>query len=411
MNRTGNKNYIDNLRNKIIKQNHQSQTIVNIFYLIKDNLKDSIYVLRKFGWRRFYNFWFTKFFIVDEGGEFDLKAGYYQKFPSRAKLPFKIEIEHTTVCNKKCIFCAHSYQGQKIKQQQMSLEKFRLIIDSIPTLRWVNMAGIGSNFLNSDFIPMLEYAAGKQLNINFVDEFDFFSEEHSKKIIELGVNSIYISFDASAKETYEKIKKGCSFDNALSNIEKLIKLKKEMNSPFPVLHFRFIVNRLNYHEMPDYLDLIHSIDMRGTRARVEFIGLIPFKGIEEHYMPMEDVPREIAGIVYEKALEYNINLYFSHAAAELPSMSNCVRWMEPFVLVTGEVIQCCSILMQMDRSFLKKHSFGNIFEHDFKKIWNSKKYKTFRKQVVDHQSKVYISCRDCCSFDTSERLSDYGIRE
>jgi MoaA/NifB/PqqE/SkfB family radical SAM enzyme len=401
----------DELHSQIIKKYHQAQTIPNALFIIKDNWSDSIYLLKKFGLKRWYNFWFTKLFIVDEGGEFDFTSSIDRRFPNILKSPHKIEVENTTICNKKCIFCCHNHPAQDIKQQQMSFDNFKKIIDDLPRLNWVNIAGIGSNFLHKDFIRMLEYLSSKNLNVNFVDEFDFFTEEHSRKVIELGVNSLYISFDGATKKTYEKIKVNCNYDKALANIRTLLRLKEEMNSPFPVIHFRFIVNKLNYREMPDYIELINSLKNRGTRARVEFIGLIVFPGIEKYYIGMEEVPEDIVTQTYEKALRYNINLYLSHATMKLSTMSNCVRWTEPFVLVTGEIIQCCAVLMQSNRNFLKKYSFGNVFEKSFGEIWNSKKYKEFRKQIVTPDAKVPQICFDCCAYDTKERASKFGTTE
>jgi MoaA/NifB/PqqE/SkfB family radical SAM enzyme len=404
-------NKADLLRQHIINKNHQTLSIKNLIILITDHFFDSIYILKKFGIIRLINFWYTKLFIVDEGGEFDLRASYLRKHPNSLKLPRKIEIEHTTICNKKCIFCSHNHPNQKIKQTQMPYEKFVKIIDDIPSLRWVNLAGIGSNFLHKNFIGMLEYLSKKNINVNFVDEFDFFTEEHSRKIIELGVHSIYISFDGATKKTYEKIKKGCNFDRALENIKTLLRLKEELKSPFPILHFRFIINKYNYKEMPEFLDLIYSLKNRGTRSRVEFIGLIVFPGIEKYYLPIEKLPEDIVISTYEKALKNNINLYFSHTSSELSSISECVRWSEPFILVSGEVIQCCAVLMQTNREFLKKLSFGNSFKQNFKEIWKSDRYTFFREQIITQDQKVPIICLKCCSYNTRDRSKKYGISE
>lgn len=404
-------NKSDELRLKIIKRHHQIQSLKNCLWILKENWSDGWYLLRKFGVRRWFNFWYTKFFIVDEGGEFDLLAGIHRRFPTMLKSPRKIEIENTTVCNKKCIFCCHNHPSQEIRQQQMSFDNFKKVIDDLPHLRWVNIAGIGSNFLHKDYIRMLEYLSAKNLNVNFVDEFDFFTEEHSRKVIELGVNSIYISFDGATKKTYEKIKVNCNYDKALANIKTLLRLKKEMNSPFPVIHFRFIVNKLNYREMPDYLELIHGLENRGTRSRVEFIGLIVFPGIEKYHIGMEEIPDDIVIRTYEKALEYDINLYFSHATVKLSPMDYCVRWTEPFILVSGEIIQCCAVLMQSNREFLKRLSFGNVFEKSIRDIWNSRRYREFRRQVVTPHAKVPLICLDCCAYDTKERASKYGTSE
>ena len=404
-------NRLDDLHQKIIKKNNQRTSIINILNLIRVYWSDSIYLLKKFGWRRWYNFWFTKFFIVDEGGEFDLMSSYFKKFPVSLKKPFKIEIEHTTICNKKCVFCCHNHPDQEIKQEQMPFEKYKKIIDDIPSLRWINIAGIGSAFLHRDFVGMIEYVSNKNLNVNFVDEFDFFTEEHSRKIIELGVNSLYISFDGATKKTYESIKGGCDYDKALSNIRTLLRLKEEMKSPFPAIHFRFIVNKNNYMEMPDYIEMIHSLKNRGTRSRVEFIGLIVFPNVESYYIPIEEIPEDVIAETYEKALKYNINLHFSHVAGKLASMTRCTKWTEPFILVTGDVIQCCAVLMQTNRSFLIDNSFGNVNEKSFYEIWNSERYKNFRKQVVTGNAEVPIICKECCAYDTDERANKYGISE
>ncbi len=401
----------DELRLQIAIKNRQAPLIKNAIFLVKEYLADNFYLLKKFGFRRWLNFWYTKFFIVDEGGEYDFKAYFYQRNPNALKSPRKIEVENTTICNKKCIFCCHNHPSQNIKQQQMSFDNFKKIIDDLPHLRWVNIAGIGSNFLNKDFVKMLEYLSGKNLNVNFVDEFDFFTEEHSRKVIELGVNSLYISFDGATKDTYEKIKVNCNYDKALDNIRTLLRIKEEMGSPFPVIHFRFIVNKLNFKEMPDYIELVHSLKNRGTRARVEFIGLIVFPGIEKYYMGMEEIPSDIVIKTYEKALEYGINLYFTHASSKLQPMDFCTRWTEPFILVSGEIIQCCAVLMQTNRETLKRLSFGNVFEKNFTEIWNSENYKTFRKQIVTPGSKVPLICLECCAYDTGDRASKYGTSE
>jgi len=400
----------EDLFKEIKKVNHQGLPLTNFFHVMKQYWPLGQYMLKKFGWRSWYSFWYTKLFVADEGGEYAIKDYLlYRIFPNLLRKPFKIEIEHTTICDKKCLFCAHTYWNEK--KERMSFEQFKIIIDSIDSLKWINIAGIGSNFINKDFYKLIRYAREKHINVNFVDEFDFFDEGKAKKVIELGINSIFVSFDAATKSTYKMMKKGCDFDKALRNINTLLKLKEEMNSPFPVLHFRFIVTSLNYKEMPEYIELIHSLNNRGVRSRVAFTGLITFPGIEEYYIPLEGIPESIMIKTFENALKYNINLYFSHAGTRLPPMSNCVRWAEPFILVNGDIIPDCAILMQSGRDFLKNISFGNVFKIPFIDIWNSKKYRDFRKLVTAKDGKVPKSCYGCCAYDTGERARKYGVEK
>ena len=397
------------LLEQIRKENHQGMPVTNIFHVLKDYWPLGQYMLGKFGWRSWYSFWHTKLFVADEGGEYALKNYIYKRFPRLLRKPFKIETEHTTICDKKCVLCEHTYW--KETSERITLLQFKRILDPITSIRWINLTGEGSGFLNKDFIPMLEYLRTRHINVNFVDEFAFFDEGISRKIIELGINSIYISFDAATKHTYEKIKKGCNFDKALNNIQAFLRLKSETGSPFPILHFRFVITTLNYKEMPQYIELIHRLKNRGVRARVEFVGLLSFPEIEHYYMPLRNIPEDILIKTFEKALRHNINLHFSHVGTHPPSINKCTAWTEPYVLIGGEVISCCAIIMSNNRQFLRENSFGNVYEKPFLEIWGSPKYRKFRKTVNSRNTPVPKTCYGCRAFDTRQRARECGVEE
>lgn len=367
------------------------------------------YMLKKFGWRSWYTFWYTKLFVADEGGELALLNPLYNKWPGLLKKPFKLEMEHTTICNKTCFFCEHTWWQEK--QERITFDWFKKITDPVPTLKWMNITGEGSTFLNKEFMQIIEYMRlEKGCNINFVDEMDFMTEDIARRVVEIGINSIYVSFDGASKQAYEDMKGGCDYDKALENIRTLVRIKNELNSPFPILHFRFIITRKNYHEMPAFMDLMHSIENRGVLARVEFVGLLTFPGIEDQYIPINEIAEDIIVETYEKALEYDINLRFAHEGA-LPEMSRCAAWVEPYIMIGGEVISCCAILMSNKRKILRDNSFGNVYQTPFLEIWNSDRYKNFRKQVVNPTAKVPASCYGCRAYDTETRAQKYGIND
>ena len=381
--------------------------VTNFFHVFMEYWPLGQYMLKMFGWKSWFSFWYTKLLVADEGGEYALMNHVYKKFPLFLRKPFKIEMEHTTICNKRCILCEHTYW--KETSTRITFSQLKRILDPLTNIRWINLTGEGSGFLIKDFIPMLEYLRARHINVNFVDEFDFLDEGISRKIIELGINSIYISFDAATKHTYEKIKKGCRFDKALKNIHTLLRLKRETNSPFPILHFRFVITTLNYKEMPQYIALIHSLKNRGVRARVEFVGLLSFPEIEKYHLPLEDIPEDILINTFENALRYNINLHFSHVGKQLPSLNKCAAWTEPYVLIGGEVISCCAIIMSNKRAFLRENSFGNVNERPFLDIWNSPKYRSFRKSVNNGNAPVPKTCYGCRAFDTEQRALSCGV--
>jgi MoaA/NifB/PqqE/SkfB family radical SAM enzyme len=370
--------------------------------------KSIAYLLKKRGIKSVYNFLFVKYLVADEGGEIAILNPIFSRFPSLAPYPFKIEIEHTTLCDKKCIICEHTYWNEK--SENITFEDFKKIIEHFPKLKWVNLTGEGSGFLNRDFMKMIEYLRSKDISVNFVDEFDLVDEEKLRKLSELGVNCIWISMEGATKETYEKIRVGCSFDRVINNIKTLLRVKKELNSPFPTICFRFVVNKLNYHEMPKMVELVHSLGDLGEGSKLEFVGLLKFKEIEHLYL--SEIPEEILEETLRKAKQLGVNVAFNHhSESRLPPPTKCAAWTEPYLMIGGYVLPCCAVLMSNKRPFLRKYAFGNLFEKPFREIWYSERYRKFRKIVSKNNGKLPILCAGCRAFNTKEREAKYGVTD
>lgn len=363
-------------------------------------------LLRKRRIKAAHNFIRAKLLVREEGGV--LLDPLFKRFPKLAPYPWSIEVEVTTRCNKKCIICEHTYWDEP--SEEVSFEDFKKIVDQFPSLIWFNPTGEGSAFLNKDFLKMLQYLKSKSLFVFFNDEFDLVDEEIAKKLIEIGVDRIEVSADGATRETYEKIKIGCNFDKLTKNLKTLSRLKKEMNSPTPELCFHYIITTLNVHELPQFVELIHSLggkDAFGKGSYVNFSGLLVFEQIKNF---ATEVPTEITQSVDKTAEKLNYPVVFTHPSHEKkPPISECVAWSEPYVLIGGYVVPCCGVLMSNKREFLRKHSFGNLLQKPFKEIWNSKRYKKFRELVPKKKGPVPIFCAGCRVYNTTERERKYGV--
>jgi radical SAM protein with 4Fe4S-binding SPASM domain len=62
-------------------------------------------------------------------------------------------------------------------------------------------------------------------------------------------------------------------------------------------------------------------------------------------------------------------------------------WKSAYISSNGDVVPCC-ILADSDTV-----KMGNVFEQDFKDIWNSEAYQTLRKQIRDHDLPHF--CTNC----------------
>jgi MoaA/NifB/PqqE/SkfB family radical SAM enzyme len=379
------------------------------------------YLLKKRGIRAVYNFLYIKFFVI-AGGEGTgnwivsrIMEPLFRASPDLAtKLtpyPFTVEIEITNRCNKKCTICEHTYWHEP--NRDLSFEEFKKIVEQFPKLKWVNLTGEGDSFLNKDYLKMIEYLKKKNIPVFLVDSFDLVDKQLAERLIEIGVDGIWISWDAATKETYEKMKVGCNFEKGLNNIKNLIALKKKMRSPIPELCFRYIVTTLNVHEMPQFIELVHSLGDRGALgdgSGIEFAGLLIFDEVKHLFV--EEVPEDILQDTKKEAKELNVHVSFAHSSrSKLRPLERCRAWAEPYIMMGGYVMPCCAVLQNNNRDFLRKHAFGNMLETPFKEIWYSKRYKKFRQMIPKKDEKVPILCRGCRAYDASYREKRYGLSE
>jgi len=376
------------------------------------------YLLTHKGLRAAYNFFYTKMFVpVGEGagaGVYFLVSPLVRKYPRLfAPRPRYVEIETTTVCNRRCIICEHTYWKDQ-EERHVSFEEFKTLYNNFGKLRWLHLTGEGASFLNPDYPKMLRYAKERDLSVFLVDNFDALNENIMRDLIDMGIDGVYISVDGATKETYEKIRVGCNFDRVVRNIKRFIELKKESRRPVPEISFRYVITTLNVHEMPDFIDWVAGLaDAKtlGDGSRLDFVGNLEFKEVE--HLSIKKIPQGILDACVEKARRVkNVNVFFSHIEpAKNPPINNCIAWLEPYIMMGGYVLPCCSVLMSNKRTFLREHSFGNLYEKKFDEIWNSPRYKKFRDSVTNPCAKVPALCYGCRGYNTSERAEKYGVDE
>ncbi|MCK4781643.1 SPASM domain-containing protein [Candidatus Parcubacteria bacterium] len=311
--------------------------------------------------------------------------------------PPYLEVEITTMCNLKCIMCEHTYW--KEPDRDMSFEQFKKIVDQFPKLKWIGLTGIGESFLNKDFMKMLRYVKSKNIFVELYDNFYFLDSKAAEEFIEMGVDQLFISLDAATKETYEKIRVGSNFERVTNNVRNFIQLKKEKKKYFPEVDFHYIINRLNINEIPQYIELVHSL-AGGERTVVRFTRMLhKFKEVSDLFV---EVPEEMIQAAEKRAKELGVILTWNRDVPQAkPPISHCTVWLMPFIFVTGHVIPCCSGNEAGNRDFQKATALGNIYEQSFKDIWNGEKYKTLRRMI--RENKVPAVCRDCCAFDVKNK--------
>jgi len=376
--------------------------------------KTLAYLLKTEGFKGFFNFIFVKLFTRGERVGLQLLDPLEMNLPQLTPYPYMIEIEITTKCHLRCTICEHTYwQNEEYKKQDLSFAQFKNVLDQFPKLKYINLTGEGSSFLNKDFIKMLELVKERNIYATVVESFTNITEEQLEALVKNKIGKVVLSLDGATKETYEKIRVGGKFEKVVENVKKLNTIRQKYNSPLPEFVFRFIFFKDNYQELTLYPELVNELRITktvdGYDNHVELTSLLEFEQIKDWvYEPNEEIIR----ITNEKLNKYKLKYAWSHPShdpSKKRSMRECVAWAEPYIMMGGWVIPCCSVLMSNKRDFLEKNAFGNIYKTQFREIWDSKRYRAFRKLVPRFSGEVPIFCEGCRAFETCARENKFGV--
>ena len=372
-----------------------------------------LHFVKRRQFRRLDNFLYTKTLVPTGEGAGELAyyfiAGILRKYPQLAPYPKYIEVEVTTRCNKRCKICEHTFWNEK--QKDLSLDEFKKLIDQFD-LKWINLTGEGDAFMNRDYMRMIEYCKSKDTSVYLTDSFDLITPDVSQRLVELGVDGIYISIDGATKETYEKIKVGCNYKNTLMNVIAMLDEKMLQRTPLPELCIRYVITKENIHETGDFVRLVNRMATRerwGDGSKIHFIGLLDYPAIHDQYV--EEIPQAIVQDTYQ-AVNGGVPAVFAHLDdSKNPDINTCLAWMEPYFALVPEpmALPCCAVMMANARGKLLEYSFGNYMTTPFREIWDSPYYRWFRRQVTKRDGKVPMLCVGCRAYDTSRRERQHGI--
>ena len=165
-------------------------------------------------------------------GDFINNSGWEKAYTDYA--PVQINVEPSSFCNASCIGCPNSLL--KRKKCNLTVELVEKIVNEIDDKdQRIVFSGVGEPLLNSELSEMLKLTSGfcttlqTSLQVMPDDNFPYEAVDH-----------IRISIDADVKSGFERLRKGCSWQNIEDFIEKASKLKETYNSRFPEIGLDYL---------------------------------------------------------------------------------------------------------------------------------------------------------------------------
>lgn len=318
--------------------------------------------------------------------------------------PDMVQIYPTNRCNLKCIFCA-----QRLNLYDLSKEvKHRRWLEITKEIcglgvREILISGGGEPLcVPKTVMKMMEIIKRANVEGRIITNGTLWTETLIKKTIEIGWDHVIFSVDGiGSTHDYLRGVKG-TFNKILKNITIFRKLKKKLGSDKPFLEFTFVLNALNYKEVPKMIELANQLDVvhlnvepvcvnnpfvekikMNVQMRNEFFTkILP---IAEKLSKKLDITNNFESLKKVRIIEKTgklRKLIMKGKSSDFWNLPCYEPWLWPKIEANGEVWPCSTVGLK-----------ENIKEKSFKEIWFGETFNNFRGRIV--KGELPEACENC----------------
>lgn len=280
------------------------------------------------------------------------------------EFPFQVLMETTSYCNLRCVMCSRKHIKMKLGIMDENLKK--KVIDDIAendanTRFW--FCYFGEPLLlktRNSFFESIKYAKSKGIKTTIINSnANLLDKEAVKKLIENGLDEIYIGIDAFTPNTYKKIRVGGNYNKVMKNIDYLL---SQVTNNCPKVVMQFGVYEENEREVDDFKKYWESRNIevfirpkltwtgyikekyRSNEERypcpwifdtlaIDFDGSVPYCVCDaENRMPVGDINRQSIKEVWKGKIKEYQKIHLRREWGKLPEFCrNCRDWQtKPF---------------------------------------------------------------------------------
>jgi radical SAM protein with 4Fe4S-binding SPASM domain len=278
------------------------------------------------------------------------------------RYPTFVDLDTINQCNARCVMCGIDFS--KRQRQTMPPALFeKIVADLAGHTDTVERVGLEVN-CEPLLDPMLEDKIARLKEVGIQQTYistngSLLSPERSRRLLEAGLDVIYISIDSLRAETFERIRRGLFFDEVYRNTLEFIRLKQEIR-PSGTLRIFMVLQQANRDEADSFAEHWQSILVSGDEV--------------------------VVSRAYNWGRAQGVALPAENSVIDT---SPCIAlWSSLVIAVNGDVHLCCC---DADGEIV----LGNLGEQSIADIWGGAKLQAIREQHLSGQRDSLRLCANC----------------
>ena len=336
----------------------------------------------------------------------------------------KIYIEPTVACNLDCITCFRNAWSEP--NGKMSDETFEAIfaslqkMDPIPN---VYFGGIGEPLFHSHTMEWIKRVKSLGVKVELITNATMLTEKISRRLVESGLDVLWVSLDGASPETYSDIRLGAEFHNVMENLNRFNSMRIGGHFPRPELGIAFVAMQRNIQELPKIIRLGRALrvqhfsvsnlqpatdDMQKERLYNQSLRGIAYMNSASTptlSLPKMDFTDETREALFD-AFTSGCNVNF--AGNNWGGASDVCNFVESGTMSInwqGDTAPCWPLMHTHD-TFLHaiphrnlKHIIGNVRERSLEDLWLDEEYVSYRERLHNF---AFAPCTFCGGCDMSK---------
>lgn len=210
--------------------------------------------------------------------EYRLYRENWSEYPKQqfvSEYPLLVDLELSTLCNLSCPMCYTITDEfkQKVNACLMNFSLFTKIIDEIggkvPAIR---LSLRGEPTIHPMFIECIEYAKKNGIReVSTLTNGSTLSAEFFSKMLRAGIDWITVSVDGLT-EAYENIRKPLKFNETLSKLQEIQRIKNEACAHKPVIKIQAIWPSIKNEPDKFYSTFAPFVDLIAFNPLIDYLG-------------------------------------------------------------------------------------------------------------------------------------------
>ncbi len=341
-------------------------------------------------------------------------------------------VEITNLCNLSCSTCMRNVW--QVEYGCMSEQTFACLLSGIQAFSpkpEIFFGGYGEPLSHPGCLDMIEQAKSLGLKVSLITNGILLSEEVSRRLIELGLDRLWVSLDGASPECYLDIRLGNALPGIIENLKRLRALQVQQYGFYgygrlPRLGIAFVAMKRNIHDLPEIIRLgseLGAVEYSITNVLAHNPALrqesLYFRSMDQMRNPAAHQWKQIIHIptidvnsttdqVLVKLLKSSdqLDLFGSDLGQDgdqcpfVERGSLSIRW-------DGKVSPCLPLLythayyLNERQRTSQEYFVGDLQRSSLADIWNDRNYLALRRLLQDFDFSPCTLCNSCEMADSN----------